>query len=169
MTVGVHDWEKRAAAGNEVAQSVLGCTLVLGGEIDGERLEANYIRALGYLQSAANAGCSRPTAFLGVLYEDGLGVPEDLPRAISLFERAAEADEYLAVLHAARLYADGRLGYRDLERARFWYERLLQLADEDDVDVDDDIDGDGDEIAEAKTFIASGILPPSAQRARGRF
>lgn len=63
-----------------------------------------------------------------------LGVPEDLPRAIELFERAADAEEYFAVLHVARLYADGRLGYSDSERARFWYERLLELASEDQRD-----------------------------------
>lgn len=158
--MGVRDWEERAASGNVVAQSVLGCTLVVGGELDGERLEPDYVRAMGYLEKAADAGASRAICFLGMLYEHGFGVPEDLPRAIGLFERAADADEYDAVLHAARLYADGRLGYRDLELARFWYGRVLELADDDDIDVD------GEEIDEAKMFLATGALP-SAKRARG--
>jgi hypothetical protein len=174
VTVSVRDWEERAAAGSVVAQGVLGCTLVWGGELDGEALEPDYVRALGYLQKAADAGASRAMYHLGVLYEDGLGVPEDLPRAIGLFERAADADEYFAMLHVARLYADGRLGYRDSERARFWYERLLELAveiEEDAPDVDVDAEGAADaqaEIAEARTFITTGTLPASAKRARGR-
>lgn len=174
MTVSVRDWEERAAAGSVVAQGVLGCTLVWGGELDAERIEPDYVRALGYLQKAANAGASRAIYHLGVLYEDGLGVPEDLPRAIALFERAADAAEYFAILHVARLYADGRLGYSDSEHARFWYERLLELAGEieqDAPDIDVDAEGAADaqsEIAEAKTFIATGILPASAKRARGR-
>ena len=172
--MSVREWEEQAAAGSVVAQGVIGCTLVWGGELDGETLKPDYVRALSYLQKAADAGASRAVYHLGVLYEDGLGVPEDLPRAIGLFERAADADEYFAILHVARLYADGRLGYKDSERARFWYERLLELADEieqDAPDVDVDAEGSTDaqaEIDEAKTFIAKGVLPASAKRTRGR-
>jgi TPR repeat protein len=175
--VGIFDdWDAEAAAGSVVAQAALGCALVWGAKIGGETLEPDYVRALAYLQKAADAGASRAIYYLGVLYEDGLGIPEDLPRAVALFERAADADEYGAILHLARLYADGRLGYRDSDCARFWYERLLELAaeveqgsSEADVDAGLDVDADGgEELAEAKMFIASGRLAPTAKRARGR-
>ena len=57
--MGIRDWEERAAAGSVVAQGVLGCALVWGGELAGETLEPDYARAFGYLQRAADAGASR--------------------------------------------------------------------------------------------------------------
>lgn len=171
--MGIRYWEERAAAGSIVAQSVLGCALVRGGEFDGETIAPDHARALQYLQGAANAGASRAIYHLGVMYEDGLGVREDLPRALALHEKAADGGEYFAILHAARLYADGRLGYKDSERARVWYERLPELA----VDLEPDrpaatVNGDAvadtdAEVAKARLFLATGALPASAKRARG--
>jgi TPR repeat protein len=111
-----------------VAQSILGCTLVWGGEIEGKTLAPDYPRALRYLQKAADAGAPRAVYHLGVLFEDGLGVPEDLAQAVALYEQAADSDEYYAVLHLARLCADERLGQSDVTRARFWYLGCSNLA-----------------------------------------
>jgi TPR repeat protein len=161
--MSLRDTEERAEAGSVVAQSLLGCTLVWGGEIDGETLEPDYPRALRYLLQAADAGAVRAVYHLGVLYEDGLGVPEDLERAVALHERAANEGEYYAVLHLARLCADGRLGSSDVARATAWYQRLLELAENlGALDVDDEM-----ELAEARMFIETGTLPESAARSRG--
>ena len=162
-TMSLRDTEERAEAGSVAAQCIMGCTLVWGGEIDGETLEPDYPRALHYLLQAADAGAARALYHLGVLYEDGLGVPEDLARAVALHERAASAGEYYAVLHLARLCADGRLGSSDVARATSWYQRLLELAQNmGTLDIDDEM-----ELDEARMFIATGTLPESAARSRG--
>jgi len=66
--------------------------------------------------------------WLALLYENGLGVPRDLPRASALLRRGAEADDAagyssLARYHYGVALAEGRGIAQDTAAARCWLQR----------------------------------------------
>jgi hypothetical protein len=62
-----------------------------------------------------------PSQFnLGLLYIDGLGVPQDYGQAVSWFERSAQQDYAKAQLNLGALYASGKGVKRDYVQAYKW-------------------------------------------------
>jgi uncharacterized protein len=62
-----------------------------------------------------------PSQFnLGLLYIDGLGVPQDYGTAVSWFERSAQQDYAKAQLNLGALYASGKGVKRDYMQAYKW-------------------------------------------------
>lgn len=62
-----------------------------------------------------------PSQFnLGLLYIDGLGVPQDFGQAVSWFERSAQQDYAKAQLNLGALYASGKGVKRDYVQAYKW-------------------------------------------------
>jgi TPR repeat protein len=59
---------------------------------------------------------------MGRMHEEGWGVPVDYHKAGSLYQRAADRDEWLAFVHLARLYRSGRGTPIDEAAALEWYE-----------------------------------------------
>lgn len=67
--------------------------------------EINYQEALRWLSAAAYEGrASRPWIHLGRMYEEGLGVPQDINEAIRHYKAVAKV-EPRAQLALARVYA----------------------------------------------------------------
>jgi hypothetical protein len=69
----------------------------------------------------AAEGCDpRAETALAMLYQDGLGVPRDIRRAIHWYERAARAGDPVAQMSLGDLYAVGRGTALDRVRAYVW-------------------------------------------------
>jgi len=88
----------------------------------------DYRRALREWKPLAEAGRRDAQFNLGLLYENGLGVPKNAAAAAGWYRRAAEQDDREAQAYLAEMYANG-LGVRrnDAEALR-WYRRAAELG-----------------------------------------
>ena len=108
------------AAGNPVAQLQKGLTRLQSGNEDAA---ATFIRA------AANQGLPAAQYYLGNMYENGQGVPQDAPQARMLTERAARAGHRIAMYDLALYYIEGKGGVDvDLSVAAQWFEKAAQFG-----------------------------------------
>ncbi len=130
-----------ADTGNVVSQGFLGIMYLHGG--DG--VPQNYEEAFRLLTKAADVGASRPSVWLGTMYEGGLGIPVDLEKARQLYQRGAERGELFGCIFLARLLAGGRLGSVDESGALRWYRAALSLPGV----------ADCAELAEARAYVQS--------------
>jgi TPR repeat protein len=62
------------------------------------------------LEEAARLGDDTAMVELAAAYEQGLGVAADQSQALAWLERAAQADNALAIERLAEVYAEGELG-----------------------------------------------------------
>jgi TPR repeat protein len=81
-----------------------------------------YTEAAALLRDAASAGIPQAFHYQGVLYEYGLGVPQDFAVAMSNYERAAELQYVESMYHLALMYAYGRGCVQDHRRALSLFE-----------------------------------------------
>ncbi len=110
------DYLAAASAGNAEAQAFLADMYRNGGE----GVDQDYYQALLWAQKAADQGSTRAMITLGVLYRDGLGVPQDASKALREFEAASTAGDmkgpryvglfYEAAGDAAKAFAAYQLG-----------------------------------------------------------
>ena len=98
-------WMRRAVElGYTVAQCQLGQWYMRG---EGSPLPVNYKEALRLSRLAANKGQLEAISNLGVLFADGLGVPQDLDEAFRLFRQAATLGHEPAKNNLRRLAQQG--------------------------------------------------------------
>lgn len=107
---------REAEAGNCAAQATLGIAYLFGRD----SIEINYAAALRFLSAAANRGASRAITNLAYMYEEGLGVPRDVVKAIDLYGRVAHV-EFFAAIALGRLYSRGLAVSADHDQAVRWY------------------------------------------------
>jgi TPR repeat protein len=88
-----------AKSGNVVAQLKLGHLYYQG--FDGKE-------ALRWFRQAAEQGAAEAQYNLGVMYRDGLGVPQNIEKAIKLFEQAAKQGYAKAKCSLGVMYRDGQ-------------------------------------------------------------
>jgi len=119
----VDELRQRAHEGSTPAQVRLGVTLLE--DSDGH---TGLPEAFRWLTAASDKGASRAMFHLGVMYYRGLHVSSDPDRARRLFERAAEAGEFLAAVWLARILANGEAGAVDAVGACHWYRAALSQA-----------------------------------------
>ena len=97
------------------------------------RLDANEKRfnpeeAASMLTRAADAGDPEAMFELGKLYEQGIGVKQDVKRAVELFRKAADLDFADAINDLGFLHFQGGEGVvRDQKRALEFFERAARL------------------------------------------
>jgi TPR repeat protein len=65
---------------------------------------------------------------LGVLHQQGSGLPQDYRVARQWYERAAALGEALAMHNLGVLYENGSGVGKDLTKARQWYEKAALLG-----------------------------------------
>ncbi len=82
--------------------------------------------ALTLWRTLADAGDTAALFNVGVLYEHGRGVPQDLAEAARWYGRAADLGDVYAQTKLGALYAEGKGVDRDLEQAAQWYERAAE-------------------------------------------
>ena len=92
-----------------------------------------YQRAINLWLPLAEAGDPRAQEFIGILYEEGHGVPQDIGKAIAWYERAADSRGMAAQYNLGRIYLEGRLVKQNVDRAR---DLLRRAADQGDKDAE---------------------------------
>ncbi len=108
------DWFLASAAnGNSYAYNNLGYMLLDEGDTES---------ALPLFEQAAAAGDIYGENNLGYVYHNGIGVPQDVARAIEHYEAAAEGGQPNAPINLGFIYRDGAPGVAaDVHRAAFWF------------------------------------------------
>lgn len=90
-----------------------------------------YQRAINLWLPLAEAGDARAQEFIGILYEEGHGVPKDVAKAIEWYERAASSGDMAAQYNLGRIYLKGELVEQDIDRARDLLKRAADQGDSD--------------------------------------
>ena len=81
----------------------------------------DFAKALRELRPLAEQGDARAQFYLGMLYENGAGVPEDYEKAREWYEKSAAQGDANAQFYLGLLSAFGRGGPMDLVQAHMWY------------------------------------------------
>jgi uncharacterized protein len=79
-------------------------------------------------QIAAERGNVGASYMLGLLYNCGVGVPQDYVKAREWYERAAAAGNSVAMSNIGILYYNGRGAPQDYAKAREWYEKAADAG-----------------------------------------
>lgn len=111
----IAELKRKAAAGSCVAQGTLGVCYLEGIEV-----EVDYDEAFRLLSAAADQGAPRSIANLADMYAQGLGTPQDIAKAVQLYERV-ENVEFFAAIALGRTYSNGLGVPVDRDRAFKWY------------------------------------------------
>jgi|SRR5277367_274389 len=82
--------------------------------------KGDYTAAAKEWRPLADQGDSRAQFNLGLLYVDGLGVPQDYTQAVNWFERSAAQDYVKAQLNLGAMYGGGKGVKRDYVQAYKW-------------------------------------------------
>lgn len=120
----VESLKAEAEDGSIVSQTILGICL-----LHGIKMDKDHVEAYRWLGIAAERGAPRAILNLGLMVENGWACKQDLARARTLYEEAAACNEWMAYVYLARLFATGRLGKTDEERAFECYSRALLGAE----------------------------------------
>ena len=110
----------------------------------------DYPEALLQWRPLAEQGIARAQNNLGVLYENGKGVPQDLNEALKWYRLAAEQNYGGAENNLGLIYALGRGVPRDPIRAYMWFSLAASS-----------LSGDlGKTVLESRNVIAGSMTPP---------
>jgi TPR repeat protein len=86
----------------------------------------DYREAFRLFEQAAQAGHTGAENYLGVLYNNGLGVPQDYLKAREWHEKAAASGDSYAMYNLGLSHAMGRGVPQDYEQARYWFEKAAR-------------------------------------------
>jgi uncharacterized protein len=81
----------------------------------------DFTKALREWQPLAEQGEARAQFYLGMLYENGDGVPEDYGKAREWYEKSAAQGDANAQFYLGLMCAFGRGASMDLVQAHMWY------------------------------------------------
>ena len=85
------------------------------------RNRGDFAKAMREWQPLAEQGNARAQFYLGLLYENGDGVPEDYKKVREWYEKSAAQGEANAQFYLGLMSAFGRGGPLDLVQAHMWY------------------------------------------------
>ena len=96
----------------------------------------HYAQAFPLLQKAVESGDDLAAAYLGEIYEYGMGVvPKDEVRAVSCYRRAANAGSALGMNDLGLMYEGGRGGLpKDERTAVTWYRKAADAPGTNNLD-----------------------------------
>jgi TPR repeat protein/transglutaminase-like putative cysteine protease len=89
----------------------------------------NYDAALKHWRPIAEQGDGDAQVYLGSMYKDGNGVPQDYAQAFAWYSKAAEAGHALAQAHLGFMYGNGLGVAADNTQAVAWYRKSAALGD----------------------------------------
>jgi uncharacterized protein len=115
------DWLRNPAMGNYKAYA--------------EFKMAHYAAAREVWETLAGIGNGDALFNLGILAEDGLGEPKNMPRAEALYASAAQAGNFKARYRLGMLYSAGTVLPRDVEKARLYLALAAEGGDKDAVET----------------------------------
>ena len=91
---------------------------------------ADWTTAMSYLRPLADQGNADAQFMVGVLYANGLGVPEDRAKSIAWFQKAAEQGNVDAQFILGLWYRDGEGVPQDYVLAHMWINLAAARAGE---------------------------------------
>jgi TPR repeat protein len=113
-------WYKRAAeAGHSEAQNSMGSIY---------QAESRYAEALLWYEKAAAQNNALAISNLAFMYDQGLGVNQDIERARQLYLKSANLGEAQAMYNLGLMYGSGQLGKQDPINACAWTFRALKYS-----------------------------------------
>lgn len=149
MALDISELRQKAEAGSCAAQSILGGCYLYGYEV-----EVDYKEAFRLLSAAAEQGASRAVLNLGRMHAKGLGIPQNIPEAIRLFEAVGRpsnsSDAFSARIELGRLFSRGVGIPVNKDAALKWYAAAIELAP-DDADL-------AEELREARAYTGQATL-----------
>ncbi len=83
----------------------------------------DYATVLQLMRPLADAGNTRAQTYLGVMYDNGQGVPQDDAQAVTWYRKAADQGDARAQTNLGAAYETGRGVAQDLRRAADWYRK----------------------------------------------
>jgi hypothetical protein len=89
----------------------------------------DYATALSLARPAANYGDQVAQCILGLLYRNGLGVPQDYAEAMHWYHKAADQGHAVAQNNIGRLYQNGLGVPQDYAEAMRWYHKAADQGD----------------------------------------
>jgi TPR repeat protein len=113
---------KTFLAGGVLAFALLDAAMA-GPLEDGEAAyhKGDYATALQIFRPLAEQGDAAAQVQLGVMYENGLGVPLDYAQAVALYRKAADQGDPFGQIYVGDMYRDGHGVPQDYVRAHMWY------------------------------------------------
>jgi TPR repeat protein len=88
----------------------------------------DYATALSLIRPLAELGNARAQYLLAVMYQEGLGVPQDYAQAAKWYRLAGEQRHLRAQLNLGYMYENGELPQDYAEAAR-WYRKAAEQGD----------------------------------------
>lgn len=90
-------------------------------------MSKDYSKALEYFKKASELGNSAAMNYIGVMYQEGIGVEKDINTAIKYLEAAVRQDKpsYHAAYNLACTYYDGIQVQKDIPRATKLFEAVV--------------------------------------------
>lgn len=88
----------------------------------------DYKGAVKLLQPLVEEGNADAQTVLAMLYENGLGVEQDLAKAVELYGKAAEQGQAGAQLNLADMLVIGRGADQNLDKAIGWYRKAAEAG-----------------------------------------
>jgi len=143
--MSIDEMRRKAEAGSCVNQCTLDLRYLYGVDV-----ETDYEEAFRFLSAAAKQGSSRAVLNLGYMYARGLGIPQDVPESIRLFEAVARppdsSDAFIARIELGRIYSGGSAVPMNVQKAVEWYSAAIAVAS---------ANNDSGDLEEAKAYVAS--------------
>jgi len=96
---------------------------------------AHYDNARKIWQVIAQRGNAEANFNLGILYEDGLGVSQDLAQALLYYEAAAIGGSFKAQYRLGLLYFVGEVVPLDKTKAKRWLTKAAEGGDRDSIEM----------------------------------
>lgn len=140
----LEELEAKAEKGLTPNQIELGHSYLKGIDYDGNEFLQDFAKAKYWIERAHEQGAFTATTILGMMYEDGKGMPVDVPKAIELYELAVKSGAYLPCVYLARIYVQGKGVAQSTQLVAKWYQKVLSFEGK----VDD-----GGEMDEAREFL----------------
>ncbi|MCW8451588.1 tetratricopeptide repeat protein [Legionella quinlivanii] len=114
-------WYKQAQAHSPYASVALGFIY--------DTVDDDYVNAADNYSRAAATGDAIGQYNLGLLYENGKGMPVNPEKAREYFQQSAEQGYGKAMTQLAGLYFNGINGIRDEQQALHWYKKAVAAGD----------------------------------------
>lgn len=92
-----------------------------------KELKKNPVESVNWFKKAAENGNSSGEFFLAEAYRDGVGVSQDYQKALQLFRKLVDNDDWEAAQAISHMYASGQGVPQSREESERWYRRALEL------------------------------------------
>ncbi len=89
-------------------------------------LRGDYATALREWRPLAEQGDAKAQYNLGIMYDNGQGVPQDYAQALQWFRKAAEQGYDFSQFNLGRMYRTGRGATQDYAEAAKWYSKAAE-------------------------------------------